>query len=187
MKSDTINKIMDKVKAPKLPTAKQLNIQLKVWKRENRRIYNNIIAMADAHGVLVKGNTITINKKKKKLVEKFSQVYQENYGSYSAWHIRQKARRKAYENKSGRKYKSQKEFEDIGRILLELENKIFEAFEPSDAYHIVDKADHMSDTEAVDFLQNILDQKKKDPKYNPLEKKQEEKFSSEDVKRIFRS
>lgn len=141
---------------------KQVERQLETWKKKDRKMYDEIMQLAEEQGIALKSGKLSKSKRKQKAVEKFIEQYQNRYGSYTAHYKKMRETVKKFREKEaerGRKSSKKtikEEYEDIFRY-GELVAEVFNTIQPSeDAYEIYMVANTMDINDAIKFLEEVL-------------------------------
>ena len=141
-------------KSKKVPT-KSLEKQLATWKREVPEVYDEIMEIAQIHGVLTKTGKITTAKKAQKRLAQFKSEYENKFGSYSK---AKKHYRKAYKKlwSEDRPKGGFKQFMREEILYSELIQELFNSFNSESAYEEYIYLESLPRKDAIERLQKEL-------------------------------
>ena len=140
---------------------KQLNRQLKTWKRNRKDIYDELMNNAEQYGIVLKNGDISSSKKNSNKVNEFINKYYSKYGSYSSYSTKEKEKLK--KQFSLEEIKEQGGYSKLSQNIRKRNSLIDTIFElaPSSeqARNELDyvNATDMNIEEQIDYFNNIID------------------------------
>ena len=142
-------------------TVKQLNKQLKTWKKNRKDIYEELMNNAEQYGIVLKNGDISSSKKNSNKVNEFISKYYSNYGSYTSYSNKEKERlKKQFSLEEIKKQGGYSKLSQNIRKRNSLIDTIFELAPSSEqARNELDyvNATDMNIEEQVDYFNNIID------------------------------
>lgn len=150
-------------------TYKQFEKQLSTWRKNDKEKYNDIIMLADSHGILTKSDKISKAKKNKDKFDRFISHYKKDFGSYTSYIKDLRFRRKrVIKRMTDEEIDSETISDFVGKTLKDFEknmnkyndilNDLYETIMPSkDAHSYHMYAETLPTfSQAIEYLQSLL-------------------------------
>ena len=140
---------------------KQLNKQLRIWKKYRSDIYDELINNAHQYGIVLKNGNISSSKKNSNKVNDFISKYYSKYDSYTSYSTKEKERLK--KQFSLKEIKEQGGYSKLSKNIRKRNSLIDTIFELSpsseQSRNELDyvNASDMNIEEQIDYFNNIID------------------------------